>query len=553
VYNHNLARLQGSLRLPMIISFAVRMSIMKNSAMSRARSRLGLPSITAAALVMALGLTGCDGGAPVTPPGYVAIDITTSPATLDPRLATDAISSRVSELIYASLLRADHSGNFIGDLAERFERPSSTNIVFHLRHGVRFSDGRPLTARDVQFTYDSVLDPATLSVKRAGLAELASIAAPDDYTVVMTTRRPYAPALDMATLGVVPDGSPPPGDDAAVTPPGAGPFKLVGFARDERVVLARNPMRSAPPGAVGGISLKVVPDATVRALELAEGLCDFAENDSVQLDLLPWLAARPFLRVGRSPGTAYQYIAFNFRDPRLRDRRVRRAIAYGIDRATIVHAMLKDAARVATGMITPLSWAFDGNVMRYDYDPAKARGLLEAVGYGPEHPLRLVYKTTPEGRRLAETLQAMLRPIGVVLDIHINEWATFYSDFGRGNFDIAASQWVGVNDPHQYEVVFGPAMTPPHGSNRGAYENPQMDQLLAAGDVTLDQSARRQIYAQVQAIAAEDLPYISLWWVDNITVMNRRLAGFEPYPNGSLISLAGASLGGGSGLPRRNQ
>ena len=498
--------------------------------------------LATAALALILHAAACTRRTAELPPNYAAVDLTTSPLTLDPRIATDAISERVNELIYDSLLRIDHRGNFTGDLAASFERPSPLKVVFHLRHDVHFSGGRLLTARDVTFTYNSVLDPATLSVKRACLAELASVEAADDYTVVMTTRRPYAPALGMGLLGIVPDGSPAPGYRTFSAPPGSGPFKLTGFVRDERMILTRNQFHTRIPGTISGVSLKVVPDATVRALELAEGICDFAENDAVQFDLLPWLAARPDLQIGRSPGTTYQYLIFNFRDPRLRDRRVRQAIAYGIDRATIVHAMLKDAAQAATGMLTPQNWAYNGAVMRYPYDPSQARALLEAAGYGPAHPLRLAYKTTPEGRRLAETLQAMLRPLGLVLDIHTNEWATFYSDLGRGNFAIAAGQWVGVIDPHQYAVIFASNQTPPHGSNRGAYANPRMDQLLAAGDASIDPSARRQIYAQVQTIAAEDLPYISLWWIDTVTVTNRRLHGFQPYPNGSLASLADVTL-----------
>lgn len=494
------------------------------------------------AAMLAIMAAACDRAQRAIPPNYVAVDIPVSPISLDPRIASDAMSERICELIYSSLLRIGRRGNWTSDLATSFERPAPLTIVFHLRHGVRFSDGRPLTARDVVFTYASVLDPATLSVKRAGLAELASITAPDDYTVVMTTRRPYAPALEMARLGVVPSGSPPPGHDGNSAPPDSGAFELLSFSRDERVMLARNPWRAAPEGAISGISFKVVPDATVRALELAEGIADFAENDAVQLDLIPWLAARPSLRIGRSAGTTYQYLIFNFRDPRLRDINIRRAIAYGIDRATFIHAMLKDAARPATGMLTPDNWAYSGNVMRYNYDPKRARTLLETGGYGPQHPLRLVYKTTPEGRRLAETLQAMLRPLGVILDIHTNEWATFYSDLSHGDFAIAAGQWVGVNDPHQYELIFASSEMPPHGSNRGGYANPLMDQLLAAGDATLDTERRRQIYARVQAIAARDLPYISLWWMDNVTVMNRRLQGFEPYPNGSLAALANCTL-----------
>jgi peptide/nickel transport system substrate-binding protein len=518
------------------------MGITRGSMVGRERRVSAAWWLAAAALAIVLHTSACDRRTATLPSNYLAVDITTSPITLDPRVATDAISERVNELIYDALLRIDHQGNFTGDLAASFERPSPLAIVFHLRHGVHFSNGRLLTARDIAFTYASVLDPATLSVKRAGLTELASIQAADDYTVVMTTRRPYAPALGMGLLGIVPNGSPAPGRRTPSAPPGSGPFKLEGFVRDERVMLKRNQFHASVSGTISGVSLKVVPDATVRALELAEGICDFAENDAIQLDLLPWLAARPDLQIGRSPGTTYQYIIFNFRDSRLRDRRVRRALAYGIDRATIVHAMLKDAAQVATGMLTPQNWAYDGAVMRYPYDPTQARALLEAAGYGPAHPLRLAYKTTPEGRRLAETLQAMLRPLGLVLDIHANEWATFYSDLGRGNFAIAAGQWVGVIDPHQYEVIFASNQTPPHGSNRGAYSNPRMDQLLAAGDASIDPTVRKQIYAQVQTIAAEDLPYISLWWADTVTVTNRRLHGFEPYPNGSLASLADVTL-----------
>jgi len=122
---------------------------------------------------------------------------------------------------------------------------------------------------------------------------------------------------------------------------------------------------------------------------------------------------------------------------------------------------------------------------------------------------------------------------------------------GNGNFDIASSQWVGVGDPHQYYEVFDSHMTPPEGgSNRGYYSNPRMDRLLEAGDSILEPAARRAIYAQVQQLAADDLPYVSLWWDDNVVAMDRRLAGFEPYPNGSLISLATAAFRPANRAPR---
>jgi peptide/nickel transport system substrate-binding protein len=504
--------------------------------------------IAGAALVcIAIVFAGCTKATPLAPAGYLQVDLPTAPSAIDPRISADAVSSRVAELLYDSLVRIDADGNFVGDLAKRFEWTSPTAIVFHLRGDAYFSDGRRLTARDVKFTYDSILDPATLSIKRAILAEMDSLTVVNDYTVVMRTRRPYAAALTMATVGIVPTGSPAPGKDATAAPPGTGPMRLATFIRDEAVILERNPYHPHTAGALPGLALKVVPDPTVRALELTEGICGFAENDAIQPELIPYLAAQPRLRIVSSAGSAYYYLIFNFRDARLRDLRVRRAISYAIDRSATVNALVRGNARLATGLLAPENWAYDGSVTQYPFDPAKARGLLEESGYSTSaHPLRLIYNTTPEGRRLAEALQSMLGRVGIAVYIHTNEWATFYSDLRNGNFDIASSQWVGVGDPHQYYEIFDSHMTPVHGgSNRGSYSNPRMDQLVEAGDSTLDPAARRAIYAQVQELAAQDLPYVSLWWDDNVAAMDRRLAGFEPYPNGSLISLATASFSRG--------
>jgi peptide/nickel transport system substrate-binding protein len=496
--------------------------------------------------IVAVAVSGCARRVPSAPVDYLQVDINVAPTTLDPRLATDAMSGRIGELVYDSMVKFDRSGNPIGDLAERIEQTSPTRLTFHLRHGVRFSDGRGLTARDVKSTYDAVNDPELHSMKRATLAELAAMEIVDDYSVAMTTRRPYAPALEMATLPIVPYGALPPGSIAQIAPIGSGPFRFAEYRRDEAIVLVRNPARPYQLGAARGIVLKVVPDATVRALELVEGICDFAENDGVQRDLIPYLARQNDLRIEQSPGNFVEYLAFNFRDPRLRDVRIRSAFAYAIDREAIVHAMLRDTARVATGLLTPENWAYAGEVTRYPYDPAAARRLLEEAGYTPgDRRLRFVYKTTPEGRRLAEVIQAMLKRVGVILEIHTNEWATFYADLQRGNFDLAASQLAAAS-PHEYYLFHDSRMMPPRGNNRGAYQNPAMDALVEAADATIDLPRRRTIYAEIQQIAARDLPLLPLWWIDTVTVVNRRLKGVTSYPDGSLRSLAAATYTPGS-------
>jgi ABC-type transport system substrate-binding protein len=507
-----------------------------------------------AQIAAALALAGCGHYRTDRSPGMIQVDLETSPTSTDPRFGTDAISSRVNELIFDSLVKTDRNGEFVGHLADSIERPSPTKIVFHLKHGVRFSDGRELTARDVIFTYDSILAPESMSPKRAGIEELKSIDAPDDYTVVMTTAHPYAPALELATEGIVPAGTPLPAKATAAAPIGSGPFQMVAYARDEAARLERNPYYHYPSGAARSILFKIVPDPTVRALELAEGVCDFSGNN-IEYDVLPWLGSHRFLEISKTPGTTYKYLSFNFRDPRLRDLRVRRAIAYAIDRTTIVNTILRGTARIATGMLSPENWAYDGNVTTYSYDPQKARQLLEQAGFTAASDgmrgLRFEYKTTPEGARLGEVFQAMLQRVGIELTIRTLEFATYYADIQAGNFDLTSLQWVGINDPNSYYMVFDSKKTPPHGENRGYYSNPTMDSLLEAGMTTVGPGARKKIYAQVQQLAAEELPYVSLWWVDNVAVMNRRLVGFDAYPNGSLRALATLTLigSGGGGEP----
>ena len=506
-------------------------------------TRIGLLA-SLAATVSLVALLGCDNSRAHRTPGKIQVDLENSPTSTDPRFATDAISSRVNELIFGSLVKTDRNGQFAGYLAETIERPSETEIVFHLRHGVRFSDGRELTARDVKYTYDSVLAPESLSAKRGSLEELKSIDVPDDYTIVMTTKHPYAPALELASQGIVPYGTPLPAKGSTPAPTGSGPFQMVGYTRDESLLLERNPYCPYPADTPRTILLKVVPDPTVRALELAEGVCDFSGNN-FEPDVLPWLAAHKFLAVSKTPGSTYKYLSFNFRDPKLRDLRVRRAIAYSIDRTTIVNSMQRGTGRIATGLLSPESWAYYGDVTGYSYDPEKARQLLDQAGY-PARPdgmrqLKFEYKTTPEGARLGEVFQAMLQRVGIALTLRILDFPTYYADIQSGKFALTSLQWVGINDPNHYYMAFDSKKTPP-GLNRGFYSNPEMDRLVEAGMRTIDRDQRAKIYAQVQQLAAQDLPYVSLWWVDNVAVMNRRLAGFESYPNGSLRSLATVTL-----------
>jgi peptide/nickel transport system substrate-binding protein len=452
------------------------------------------------------------------------------------------------------LTRPDGAGARVPDLAQSWAMESPTRWVFRLRSGLRFHDGTPLTALDVKATYDSVLDPAFVSPKREGLAAVAAISVPDALTVVFTLRHPFTPFLDATGLGILPAALVATGSRAVTV--GSGPFRLGGFVRDSHVLLlaAERPPEERPR--VPAILIRVIPDDTVRALELVRGDVHLVQN-AVDPDMLPWLGRQPHLRVASVPGGTFHYLGLNLRDPHLGNAAVREAIALAIDREALIRHLLEGFATPATGLLSPHHWAYTADVVRYPYDPARAAALLDQAGYpdpdgsGPKPRFRLLYKgsTLQVRRRLAEALQAQLGAVGIALDLRAYEWGTLYADIRRGNFQLYALAWVGVSDPDIYYSLFHSRMTPPRGNNRGGYVDPLVDLLTETARRATDQADRRRLYAAVQRRVAETLPLIPLWWTPTVVVHARRLRGFEPDPDGNFRSLAHAWLETGSGGP----
>jgi peptide/nickel transport system substrate-binding protein len=494
----------------------------------------------------------CRAGEPPPPAGTIVVALESAPAVLDPRYATDANSSLVAALLAPGLTRMDDHAEPAPALAESWVQTSPVDYRFTLRPDATFADGSPLTAADVVATYRSVLDPALRSPKREAFAAVADLAAPDPRTLTVRLRTVTASFLETTNLGVLPATLAREGQLPPERVLGGGPFRLRRGLPDGGVDLV--PAAAAPATTPPGLRFRVIPDGTVRALELASGAVHLVQN-ALEPDLLPWLGNRPDLAVEIFPGTTFQYLGMNLRDPRLADVRMRRALAYGLDRESIIHGMLRDTAHVASGLLAPSHWAYSGDVPRYPYDRARAGALLAESGVGAdaaEALRRLSYKTSTVElrRRIAEAVQAQLGALSLLVDVRSYEWATFYADVRRGDFELYSLAWVGVGDPDVYYRIFHSRMVPPEGSNRAAYANPRMDALLEAARATLDHGERVRLYAEVQRLAADDLPVVPLWWADNVVVHSRRLRGFVPAPDGDLRWLAAAHLAPGTPVAR---
>jgi peptide/nickel transport system substrate-binding protein len=471
--------------------------------------------------------------------------IESSPTNLDPRVGVDAQSERIDELIFDSLLTRDEHFNVRPGLAERWEVPDALTYVFHLRNGVKFHDGRLLTSRDVKWTLDSLLERKVRSTRAATFRYVDHVDAPDEYTVIFHLKEPFASLLwnlSEGAIGIVPYGAL---GEMAQRPIGSGPFRFVSAEQDQDVVLERNDNYWGEKARLARVRFTVVPDTTTRALELRKGSADAAIN-ALTSDIVVALEKDPKLKVEEAPGTILAYLSFNMRDPVLRDFRVRQAIACAIDRKPLIDYLWRGFAQAATNLIPVQSWAYDADVKSLPYDPERARRILDAAGY-PEHDgvrFHLTMKTSTEEttRLLAAVLQQQLRAVGIVLDIRTYEFATFLADVSSGAFQVYSLRWSGNEDPDIFDTAFHSHNFPPAGRNRGYYSNPKVDELIDEARRETDQNARRELYFKVQEILAREVPYVDLWYFDNVLVHTRRVSHLSLTPSGNYDFLRTAEI-----------
>jgi len=538
----------GSKRVPGICAFGAHFSRRVGGFAGAPESLLSAAVATllaAGVLAAAAGCDGSDDGAP----RRLRVGIEAPATALDPRFASDANSSRIAGLVHCSLAEPDASGGWAPSLAAAWRQVDETTWQFDLRNDARFHDGSPVTAADVVATYQSVLDPASASPKRAALPSVVAVEAEGTHRVRFVLSAPDATFLEAANLGVIPAAMAQHARIDASDLVGCGPYRIES-ADDDLIVVSSFTKWHGGRISLPSIEFRVVPDTVMRTLQLRSGDIDLVQN-ALEPDAVRHLEQTATnLRVSSSAYDAHQYLGINHRHAALGDVRVRRAIAHAIDREAIVHHLLADQAAIADGLLPPHHAYHSSRVRQHGFDPDRARLLLDRAGFadpdgdGPLPRLRLRYTTSTVElrRRIAEVIAANLADVGIEISIESYEWGTFFSDIARGNYDLYSLAWIGIRDPDLFRVVFHSAMTPPAGSNRGFFADTRMDRLTERARTERDAARRRHLYDRVQRLAARTLPYVPLWWPKNIVVTSVRLENFTPHPAGDLTALTKARL-----------
>jgi peptide/nickel transport system substrate-binding protein len=492
-------------------------------------------------LILLFGLlTSCTTTEPPDP-DTVTIVLDEGPQNLDVRIGVDASSERLAQLLYVSLVKRNREFSVEPDLATSWDIPDPRTYIFHLRDDAYFHNGKKITSRDVVYTFRSLLDGTVKSTKRGTYRLVESVEGPDEHTVVFKLKEPFSPFLWNLTrgaIGIVPEDS---GPNLGFSPVGSAEFKFVRYVADGEVVLERNDQYYGHKPHIKNVRFKIVPEAVVRALELRKGSVDIALN-VLSPDMVETMKKYPELQTMDAPGTRYQYIAFNMKDPVFSDVRVRKAIAYAIDREAIVKYLWRGQARLATGVIPVGNWAYSADVTTYPYDPAKARELLRQAG---KTNLTFGFRTSTDEtqRALAAVFQQQLKEVGIDMTIQTNEPATFSADIEKGNFQTYSRRWIGGNnDPDIFDLIFHSKRIPPEGANRGFYFNARVDELIHIGRIETDLEKRRAAYVEIQKIVADELPYVSLFYDDNVAVFSKRVQGMTLYPSGEYEFLSDITL-----------
>jgi peptide/nickel transport system substrate-binding protein len=435
----------------------------------------------------------------------------------------------------------------VPDLADRLDNPDPLTYVVTLKHGVRFHDGHELTSNDVVYTFGSLMDPKFISPRKGAYRGIKSIDARDRYTVAFRLTEPFGSFPVNLVLPIVPDGA---GAAFHDHPIGTGPYRFVNYSVDDSVELAAFDGYFGGTPNNAGVIMKIVPDDIMRGLELRKGTLDVVVNDLAP-DVVSQLAKDPQLQVIESPGTDYQYIGLNLRDPILSNLHVREALAYAIDRNAITTHLRRGYGTIASSLLPPMSWAYDHDVPSFDYDPDRARALLDAAGFkdpdgdGPLPRFHLTLKVSNlEFNRLQSTvIQSNLAAVGVAVEVRTLEFATLYADVLKGSFQMFTLQWVGgaVADPDILRRVFHSSQVPPVGFNRGFFQDPSLDAALDRAARANTEAERRDLYRQAQITIAREVPYISLWTKTNAVVAQRTLTGFHIAPTAEFTFLKDVS------------
>ncbi|CAN5817355.1 ABC transporter substrate-binding protein [soil metagenome] len=471
--------------------------------------------------------------------------------TIDPigSPSVDAASERVRTLMFNSLVKKNEKFDYVGELASDIQRSDDgLTYTFTLNDGVKFHDGRHLTSADAKYTLDLVF--SSNFAKSASFYEgsgenkksyVAWVDAPDARTIAVTLTKPWMGLLtNLVPIAIIPKDSYAGQKDH---PLGSGPFKFVSYDNSQQVVnLEAFAEYWQGRAKLPALRVRVIADTNALQAELQSGRVDIAPlPTNLSPDAVKSLGNDPNLQVLQFSGSNVVLLTLNTAQAPLNEVRVRQAIAYAIDRESMIRDLLLGQAKIAHSILPEDSWAYTPGQI-YSFDPAIAKKLLDEAGFrdadgdGPKmrFPKPVIFKisgSSVAARNYAGVIYDYLKAVGIPVTIETAELNTLFDELRRGNFQIFYGQWVGGNqDPIFYKDLFATSEIPTEtraSRNRSRYSDKNLDALLEEAANTWDRQKGKLLYAKIQEVVGREVPVYPLWYQANMIIAKRNVKNIQ--------------------------
>ena len=470
---------------------------------------------------------------------------------LIPILASDTASSQICSQLFNGLIKYDKYLRIIGDLAERWEvSDDGKTITFFLRKNAAWHDGHPCTARDVEFTYRRLIDPATATPYSGDFLMVERFEVLDDYSFTVTYKEPFAPGLSSWGMSIIPEHLFK--DQNLQTTPlrrnptGTGPYKFKSWKSQERIELIYNNNYFEGRPYISRYFNRVIPDEASSFIELQTQAVDYTNLSPIAFQ---FKTDTPFFKKTfnkfRLPGFGYTFLGYNLKSSLFENQNVRVALDYAVDKEEIIKIIFFGLAKPLTGPFIVGSWAYNQNVAPREFDPEKAKLLLSREGWRDSDADGILDKegrrfeftiTTNQGNeqriKTAEVIQKRLGSIGIKVKIKVLEWSVFLSEcVDKRNFDAVLLGWSLALDPDPFDIWHS-SKTKEGEFNFIGYRNEKVDALILAGRRTFDQKEREKIHHEIHETLFREQPYMFLYAPDALVIVNKRFNGINPGPAG---------------------
>lgn len=478
----------------------------------------------------------------------------------NPLYAETSYDIYVNSAMFNSLLEVDFDGAYIPSLAKSWDIDKDNNtITFHLRDDVKFSDGTPLTAKDVEFSYYVLADPTydgPIALSAAGIKgfkeynegnadKIEGIKVIDDHTIQIQLEKVLGTSLSDLNIPVIPQHYY--GKDFAKgkldgvkaleqQPLGSGPYVFEKFVpgQEVRLVANENYWKGAPK--IKHLIFKTTTEETAVQM-LQTGETDYeTSNITAKKDNVELLESLGFVDYSLLPTNGYGYIAFNHKLPKFQDVRVRKALAYGLNRQAIVDAVYQGLAEVRDVPQSKVSWAYpdEKDIIHYDYNPEKAKQLLDEAGWkvgpdgyrykdGQKFTIHfLASSPNPVNDALVPMAVENYKELGIEFVAEPLDFNAIIEKVNKGDFEMYFMAWGLTPEPDPYTTFFSKG-----SQNKIGYANPKVDELILKGREETDINKRKEIYHELYKVLNDDLPYIFLYQRNDLNAKNCRVVGFQ--------------------------